>query len=69
MASHTAQGKEICRRLNSKNECFIKKCKFEHVCGMPGCSAPTLSLVTQKANKLEAHDEAQIQSLGRRITK
>lgn len=40
MASHTAQGKEICRRFNSKNGCFIKKCKFEHVCGMPGCSAP-----------------------------
>jgi hypothetical protein len=37
-ASHTPQGVEICKRFNSRKGCFVKLCKFAHVCSVPGCA-------------------------------
>lgn len=37
-ASHTPNGKPICKRFNSRKGCFLPNCKFEHVCGKPGCA-------------------------------
>jgi hypothetical protein len=37
-ASHTAQGKEICKKYNSRSGCNFTACKFDHVCSIPGCN-------------------------------
>ncbi|CAG2216116.1 unnamed protein product [Mytilus edulis] len=36
-SSHTAGGKEICKKFNSRLGCSLSGCKFEHVCNVPGC--------------------------------
>lgn len=34
---HSASGKEICKKFNSRQGCTLSACKFEHSCNMPGC--------------------------------
>ena len=36
-ASHSSAGKQICKRFNSKQGCHMSGCRFEHICGVPGC--------------------------------
>ena len=36
-ASHSVSGKQICKKFNSRLGCHIPNCRFEHICGVPGC--------------------------------
>ena len=47
-ASHTPGGKPICYRFNSGEKCKIKKCKFEHVCGICYSSQHHMGQCTSK---------------------
>ena len=50
-ASHTLGGKPICYRFNSGETCKMKKCKFEHVCGLCFSSQHAMGQCTSKTRQ------------------
>lgn len=55
-ASHTGQGREICKRYNSKGGCSMRLCRHEHVCGIPGCTEKHSAIgQISKTTKRETH--------------